>query len=570
MLEEAIRNYEKVHPAEVALSMISFLQSELPAGGTAAETRFLNLFVPLCDCIFGPILEPPADTNYRHKDGGWLSTQNSWTRTTPLTIHPSATTSSSPRNSMSHSASKLHRSTSSSTGNSLDSDPVVRLLGTSGTPTTNREILPMTLIEAISKESENRPSVTFPFLFYSLPQPLQVAWLDLIKQQTGIMMMGNQNLLSSAKVDDSLSCTKNDVRLFGHLLRKGLDQQKQLLLFSRKTRDQNSIQLDYQSEQEENQLLQQQNQFLSPQSYNSPVSTASSAHITSIGVSNTPNPSTQETFPKSPEVLLSMLEYYMFLFLRFPLSSPDRGNSGSSRSSVPGVNVHRIQSTVGTGSNSSSRIVRETFGETLYYHIFRHYMRHFLPFEAPNNCRSIPLPGEGQPIESELYLRLMIAMWLESRSRLSATEVVVNSMLERRRHRTGFIDDDISSFSLLLDLDASYDLTQTLQKYDPLPTLVHKCLRTLIIHVILDPTLERNGLDNSNRGISTTPNEKWCLSACMTILQQPIYNYIRTTFRFAPIHSSSESSFYGALNIWLIWLEPWNVSHGKKAKSPLH
>ena len=179
MLEESIRNYEKVHPAEIALSMLSFLQSELPAGGTAAETRFLNVFVPLCECIFGPMVASSLD-NCRHMDGGWLSTQIPWSRTMPSNVAAGSSplSMSSPRNPLGHpSVSKLHLSTSNTTisTQSLDSDPVVKLLGTAGKASSNREPLPMTLIEAISKESQNRPSATFPLPFHSLPQALQDA-----------------------------------------------------------------------------------------------------------------------------------------------------------------------------------------------------------------------------------------------------------------------------------------------------------------------------------------------------------------------------------------------------------
>jgi hypothetical protein len=172
MLEESIHNYEKVHPAEIALSMLSFLQSELPAGGTAAASRFLNVFVPLCECIFGPIVMiSHSDNRFHHKDGGWLSTQNPWTRTKPsnLVSGTSPLSINSPRNPLANSAAaKLHLSTSNAamSSQSLDSDPVVKLLGTAGKSYNNREPLAMTLVEAISKESHNRPSVTFPLPRY--------------------------------------------------------------------------------------------------------------------------------------------------------------------------------------------------------------------------------------------------------------------------------------------------------------------------------------------------------------------------------------------------------------------
>lgn len=396
MLEESIRNHEKVHPSEIALSMLSFLQSELPAGGTAAETRFLNLFVPFCECIFGPM-----DSSYRHKEGGWLSVQNAWTRTMPSNVVAGSSLSmNSPRNPMGHpSASKLHLSTSNTTmsSQSLDSDPVVKLLGTAGKAANNREPLPMTLIEAISIEAQNRPSVTFPLPFHSLPQPLQDAWLALIKQQTMMMsMLGSRNVSMSTSADDLLvNCSRNDLRLFGQLLRKGPDEQSQLRLYTSRSKllnskPQQSVYLNERVNQQSMLLPYHGSSFTS----NVPTSPSSSAQYASISGITSPKGNGMENFsdsqPESPDVLLSMLEYYMFLFLRFPLASPQRSSGGATAtsSSIPGVNVHRIQA---TASNNGIHAVRETFGESLYYHIFRRCIRHFLPYETEDNYRSIAL-----------------------------------------------------------------------------------------------------------------------------------------------------------------------------------
>jgi hypothetical protein len=151
-------------------------------------------------------------------------------------------------------------------------------------------------------------------------------------------------------------------------------------------------------------------------------------------------------------------------------------------------------------------------------------------------------------------------MWLEGQPRLVTTQNVLQSMVERRRHRSGLTNTVNTSTNLMLDLNSSYDLAQILGKYEPLPNQVQNCLRTLIIHFILDPAVQKDSLDSSTRSSYTKKSQKLCLSPSITILQQPVYNYIRSTFRFASIHSSSESSFYGALNVWLIWLEPWNVT----------
>jgi hypothetical protein len=601
MLEESIRNHEKVHPAEIALSMLSFLQSELPAGGTAAETRFFNIFVPLCECIFGPVVISTSDHRYRHKESGWLSSPKPWTRAlssnlpVDITGPPSPLSMKSPRNPLGNAvASPLHLSTPNvtMTSPSLDSDPVVKLLGTAGKSSNTREPLPMTLVEAISNVSNNRPSVTFPLPLRSLPQPLQDAWLALIKQSMRTMStMGiNRNVSvssSTSPTEDRLSVplSPNDVRLLDQLLRKRPMEQIPLQTYvsSRsQSRHSQHAHVEYRNERVNppSPLWSQRTGSSISNSTNNNMSSSPSTFTPYAFMSGINSPVTvgkeginESNVELSPDVLLSMLEYYLFLFLRFPLAAPERsgsssGVSGTGMSSIPGINVHTIPSSLTTATssdgsyNNSRMILRETFGETLYYQIFRRYIRHFLPYETEDNGRSIALYTNKEYYESELFLRLVVAMWLEGHSRLLPTKHILQSMEERRRHRTGWTDTNDTSTIMMLDLDASYDLTQTMGKYEPLPNQIHKCLRTLIIHVILDPAVHpRNqSFDSTTRNSYIRHNHHEWLSPCMTILQQPVYNYIRSTFRFAPIHSSSESSFYGALNIWLIWLEPWNVS----------
>jgi hypothetical protein len=502
MLEEALRN-EKSHPAETAFYMLLFLQSELLGGGTAAESRFFTLFGPLCDCIFGAILGP--EDGYRHKDGGWFSAQNQWSRP-PSTVVPS------PRSPLGQQiAAKAHLSRSNS--NSLDSDPVVKLLGTAGKPS-NRESLPLTLIEAISKKSESRPSVVFPFKFHALPKHMQDAWLVLVEASMGGI------------VPDG-ACSENDLRLLGSLLRTRPDEQNQLRLFKQR----------YAQQQQD---FLQQPVHLSPRDFNSPT-----AATTPMMGSPRQSPSkAPDQVQLTPHVLLSMLEYYLVLFLRFPLAAPDRR---ASISSIPGVNVHRIATPTNAG-HLPVRMPRESFGDMLYYHIFRRCLRHFLPYE-PEEGRSIAFTEEHR--ESELFLRAITSLWLESRTRLSPTAKVAQAILKRRQ-RAGCDDTAVAT---TLALNASYELVQQDAKLDSPPVQVHKCLRTLIIHAVLDPSLAQNCLDHS------IAVKKWCLSPCMTVLQQPFYNYVRTSFRYESMHSS-DSPFYGALNSWLIWLEPWNVTHG--------
>jgi hypothetical protein len=478
MLEEALNN-EKQAPAETALAMLSFVQIELSAGGAAAETRFFNLYGPLCDRIFGPILSTKDE--FRHKDGGWLSMQNAWNQ------NPSSVPSL--REPLSHQIASHTHMTRSST-NSLDTDPVVKLLGTCGKPTVNEDP-PPTLIEAIFNEARNRPAVGFRLPLHALPKATQDAWLALLE----ISMGGKPAQFSSSE---------NQTRLLGSILRKPPGDQTELLVYRQNSARKRQVQ-----------PLQ-----LSPRGFHSPMTKKQA----------TPEKKDEEEHP--PNAMLSMLEYFLFLFVRYPLAA-----------SVPKAPPAYAMSSRSISVPVSRK--KDAYGDSVYYHLFRRYMRHFLPYEREEG-RSIAFTESN--LESELFLRVIIALWLESQARVTPTSKVTQSIAERK-NRAGIMEPPV------YDLNVSYDLVQA--KYEPPPQQVQRCLRSLVVHLVLDPALS-NSIVEPTLGTSS----KWCLGSSMTAMQQPFYNYFRTTLRHASIHAS-DSPFFAALNIWLIWLEPWNLTKCK-------
>jgi hypothetical protein len=488
MLEDALRN-EKSHPAEIALAMISFLDSELSGGGQAAEARFLNLYKTLCERVFGLVLG--AENGYRHKDGGWFSLQYPWTR-------PPSSAQQSPHIQRSRDIkSTLHRSEAS-----LGSDPVVKLLGTNP-KLANRDWVSSTLLEAVCKLSESRPAIGFAFQFHALPQQLQDTWLALIVQS-----MGDARCQSEFNL--------NDVRLLGGLLRKPPADQRQLR--------------NYKQRQALKKESARQPLHISPRSLHSATPMKASP-----GQATIVPPDQSET---EPNAMLTVLEHYLFLFLRFPVMGPDR--KATAVSSIPGVHVHRIPTPSSSSGQLQGPLIRELYGEAVYFHIFRQYLRYFLPYE-PEEKRSIAITGDCY--ESELFLRIVIAMWLDSRAPLTPTGNVVQKILARRPQA-------------VFDLSSSYDLAELSKgNYESPPALVHRCLRELIIHAVLDPALHGH-TDNP-----VVAKQSWSLTPCMSILQYPVYNYIRTSMRYSSVHSP-DSAFYEALNLWLIWCEPWNATRG--------
>lgn len=485
MLEDLVDN-EKSAPADVALAILSFLQTQLPAGGSTLEKRFIRLYGPLCERIFGKVLD--AHEGYRHKGGAWFSTQNPW-KVTSLTMGPAVTSPPQPTG---------RPGLSSLTTQPIPTDPVLTLLGAAGNP--NIKVggkPPHSLIEAISKESENRPALSYKFPFHGLPKPTQTAWLQLLE-----VLMGGAN-------PHRLTCTSNEKRLLGQLLRKNPIEQIELIRYR------NSIKSKQQ---------QPSNLPLSPRQFSVPLSPHQQSPI---------NQQQQTSVAEviDPHVMLSMLEYYLFLLVRFPLAAPL-----SKASSVPThLKAHHMQR-------------KEPYGEHIYFEVYRATLRHFLPYNDEDGRHINFQAGQQGARLSELFLRIIIAFWIEPQALVDPTAKAHRSILDQRARNGG-------ESETMLDLDSSFELIQA--KYDPPVSKVQKMLRPLLIHAILDPAVPL---------IATTkPNDRdgeWCLGSTMTALQPCIYNLIRATFRYASVHSR-ESGFFSTFDLWLMLLEPWNVKTGK-------
>ena len=499
MLEEALKN-EKKNPAEVALAMLSYVQVELTAGGTAAESRFYGLFEPLCDRIFGPLVrvkgttQSGADNNYnislnkrdfyRHKENGWLSERSPWSLNSTM-----------PRNHANSTASLARPSAGSTkqSGSSIESDPVVKLLGTAGKQLTP-DPLPQALIEAISSESVNRPGWGFIFPLDALPETLRESWLATL-----------QNPLPTRE----LTCTENTRKLLTKLIRRGPLEQHDLIKFC----------------QEKAQNTQHSSMMkLSPRGFHSSVGMQNSVAKSPIKTSSEEIKNGERHRPK---VILSMLEYYLMLFLNFP--------SVKSTAKITPAPQGYASSSITVPSQ------KQTYGETVYNYLLRKYLHHFLPYEK-EGLRDIKLASENS--ESELFLRIIVSLWLEAHGNVKPTSAVLEAIMDRRA-RSGQLAPP--SF----DLDNAYDLVVV--HYEPPVAQAQRGLCSVVVHVILDPALSKYAIREND----------WKPSAAMETMTQPFLNYIRASFRHASIHQQESSPFFGVLDAWLMWLEPWNVNESK-------
>jgi len=458
MLEETLTSVNHP-PAEVAQMLMNYVNVELAAGGASAEARFFQLFSLLCQRIFGPI--SPKDQ--KHLIGGWFSKSMKWDRPRVLV-----------KSSLGGGPRKYTQSTS------IQSDPVVKLLGVATKATTSRDKGPLTLIEAFAKEAEHRPNVRYQFPFLGLPKSMQDDWLAMVQIALGGVAPNNREP------------SENSNRLMGLLFRVKLLDQKQLLMYH-----QSKIQ------KKDQRRPLQLNPIYSP-----------TPKSPSPGMVLSP---TKENDDATPDVLLSMLEYYLVIFIRYPLAAPEIKNT-----------------------NYSSRKT-EVYGESVYFELFQEYANYYIPTRVSHSSFN----GFTSPQRpSEIFVRTMIALWLEGQNQPTPTTEAIKLLQNRR----GYIS---------YDLNSSFDLVFT--KFKPLPTQIIRCIHKIVNRIVSDGAIADLVKDVSE-GYKGPDPDILCMSPIMTILQQPFYNHIRNIFRYASLHNNPHF-FYSAFNDWLVWLEPWNTEY---------
>jgi hypothetical protein len=522
MLEETLSS-PIYSPAEAALTLISFVEVELAAGGPSAEARFFKLFSMLCDRVFGVI----SEKDYIHQTGGWLSRHARWER---------------PQQA-SH-ANNRHPSRPSST--SISTDPVIKLLGARLAKKLDlNQATALTLIEAMAKEAEHRPNVRYPFPFEALPKSTQNAWLSLIETALGSSqqavfggpntsapqafrpMASPQSMMMSPMLpntpttptnpESNRPVSENSSRLLGSVFRVKPLEQNQLRVYQQSKVQKKDLRRPLQ---------------LSPM-YNRPLSPSLTNSTAIPGTINTP--SQKDKDGSQPKIMLSMLEYYLVLFLRYPLAAPE---------------AQPPTKTISMSRNDPMPQVRrssEPYGDSVYYYLFQEYVNYYIVVRSPQGHSNAGFANIDRP--TELFVRIIMELWLEGQNQLGTTDNAMKVLKERR----GIADPHYS-----FDLNMSYDLVKL--TYVPPPYQTQRCIHKLVARAVSDGATADVVRDTS-AGLRGASPEVMCLSPVMTIVQLPFYNYVRTALRHASIHAN-QSPFYSALNDWLVWLEPWNTKYG--------
>jgi hypothetical protein len=584
LLEEALAGKGgQLSPQDTALALLSFLRDELPAGGIGAERRFVNMLLPILDRVFGEwntkdvdfvdarsspssspsnISSSPTSktgvinkvvNDYRHAEGGWLGQHAS-----PAVARSSRVVgTTSPSSSLTSSTIMI------------ENDPIVRLLRAPalsvqddghGNNDGGSCYMPPTLIDAMTAICVRfgLPLGAMTNVAPSLIDNWRVCFDEMDEK------MGGGGAASISIASGTVRGTigkENATRILTLILAPNYSGSKGQI-----SNDQLGLKRHFQLLRMEEHIKRGGQQRhgggsgfgASPPSKPSPSSSSTQMNSRVALTQGTP-----EKIPPSPSVDLTMLEYYLTIFIRFPLCNP-------------------------TWSERSSQTL--AYGQRIYRHLLAGYFDYYLSHGQIYNRQSSLL---GIGIEcfdrrdtstfvdpevashnrmSELFLRLIIELWMEGRNVAPTTS---ESVSRYRQIRTGTIGDGPTlRDSLELARPVRSDFVQP-------PVEIMKGIITLIRHLISDVSMwervhetssalhrrqreEREGKNTFGEvgeiGSSLTPecNEvSWPLPPALTAIQPSHFNYIRMGLSCGAIHDRG-SIFYGALETWLAYLEPWN------------
>ena len=344
------------------------------------------------------------------------------------------------------------------------------------------------------------------------------------------------------------------------------------------------------------------------------------SNVQSPSVTNNSQHPTNTSNPSSTVIMLSMFEYYFISFLKYPLfkqtlPTPSTKNSTQNSSSSLAASFTALN----TKSNFKSSSNLLTHGDSIYLHLLRaHYLPKYLPHHHYSLSSPISTSISNLEPQSELFLRIMIDFWLEGDTFIPfQTNEAINILTRNQYPLNNAIKNN--NYNLM---EAAFDLTLQPQAQEWLtltkktnPLLVQRSIRSFIVRLVGDPNVYQRVHDSlrviqsftsssSHSGssiaskirnlsfvagmnvrsedtkkdididvdISMNIRERAnqddfehmesCLTPQMSITQTSFYNYIRVALKYAPLHLPN-SAFTSALNLWLIWLEPWNVSTRK-------
>jgi len=551
MIEEALKSPIE-SPAETSRALLSFFSQEFLLGG---EARFVHFFPLLLDRVFGPVLSNSLLQNYvftadelKLLDSAWLLQSRPWNTTFALASGQAPSSVYSP-----------YGKTQQSSIPNLENDPVVQLLSTprpiidrkkshnQPDPSQINSLRALSFFQVLScspgLDLQFLPNARSAFLFSELPQSVQHALIHSVQ---------NMNFHASGEVPETTasSVAMNGKKLLECLCIQPL-QQKDMLQTLRQI---------ISVRQFAGGVGRHGHGIMSP-TMHSPTAMRS-PHQSPLHVNSNGGGQMQDilALERSLKLNLSLWEHYFMTFVRFPMLIDKMNQVSKKAASTSG--------SVGFGYKPRQNI--HPYGQKVYMHLLKDYIKYYFPHDFGVFANFGGLETEAADTKKdEALIRMMIEYWLERHIYSSAKDAMVHSSSE---------GGNIGS----LGLESGYDLAQLLvvaskwgsnpgiaastkrQVYEAPPRQVQRCIKILVDHLVCDPAITKECKAVTTGGKDTINADEWPLSSIQTIVQPSLYNYIRTALRYGPIHVAN-SSFYAAVDLWLLWLEPWNVVQRKLA-----
>ncbi|KAG1685000.1 hypothetical protein DVH05_009830 [Phytophthora capsici] len=277
---------------------------------------------------------------------------------------------------------------------------------------------------------------------------------------------------------------------------------------------------------------------------------------------------------RSPELLVSITELYLFYFLRHPASSSHP--SGSTTSSTTTTTAALGSSPAPSKASSSVSTAAKTrqsswrmYGKdgvaaltrgNPYNVLLLQYLRDFLP----DSNRGVKSRFHGKLLkDSNLFLHILIEFWL-------------------RQNLISFSDDPVGASTaapgvfrppppgnMMVSPFASVYTTTSYMA--PSDDLLSSLLLT-IIHLLSDsffpaPLAEDSNGSQSGAGGMVVGSGGVYLSRSVTMLRPPLYAFFRLVFSRAPI-GLSPTAFLAITDVWLAYIQPWHCRSWIDSKDP--
>ncbi|RLN94648.1 hypothetical protein BBJ28_00009286 [Nothophytophthora sp. Chile5] len=279
---------------------------------------------------------------------------------------------------------------------------------------------------------------------------------------------------------------------------------------------------------------------------------------------------------RSPELLVSITELYLFYFLRHPASSshPSGSTTASSSSTASGLTASSSGTSASTLSSaaksrqSSWRMFVHDGVTALargnpYNVLLLQCLRAFLP----DSKRGVKSRFHGKLLQhSSLFLHILIEFWL--RQNLIAFS---DEPLGASTAAAGVIPPPPPGNQLVSPFATVHTYTSYMAPSDDLLS----SLLLTIIHLLSDSfypaALAEEANNGSQVGVGTgglvAGSGGVYLTPSVTVLRRPLYEFFRLVFSRAPI-GLSPTAFLAITDVWLAYIQPWNCRAWADSQQP--